>query len=110
MPSEKVMINVRVPNGLRDDFAIVAKHRGTSTSSLIYQFMLALVTEQRQMTPRLFPDFVSTESREPAAYDKAIIKAFNNNPPPPELVIKMLETFVELKEQIDKLRESNDAA
>ncbi len=52
--SKEININLRVRKGVREDFKIVADLRGASMSSLIHQFMVKCIREEKKISPESF--------------------------------------------------------
>ncbi len=51
---KEININVRVRRDVREDFKIVAELRGASMSSLIHQFMVKCIREEKKISPESF--------------------------------------------------------
>lgn len=55
VPSPKVkMINVRLTPAVHDQFKIACDLRGVSMSSLLYQFIVRTIREERELEPQAF--------------------------------------------------------
>jgi hypothetical protein len=55
MASPKVkMINVRLKPDTHDDFKIACELRGGSMSSILHQFIVRTIREEKEMSPRSF--------------------------------------------------------
>lgn len=67
---ETVLLNLKLPRDLRDDFKVAAKLRGGSMSTLIHQFVVRVIREEKEKNPAAFADFVPEE--------KAIVMSPNN--------------------------------
>jgi hypothetical protein len=52
--SKEININLRVRKDVREEFKIVADLRGASMSSLIHQFMVQCIREEKERTPEAF--------------------------------------------------------
>jgi hypothetical protein len=52
--NKQININVRVRKDVRENFKIVADLRGASMSSLIHQFMVKCIREEKKIAPEIF--------------------------------------------------------
>jgi hypothetical protein len=52
--SKEMNINIRVRRDVRENFKIVADLRGASMSSLIHQFMVKCIREEKKISPEIF--------------------------------------------------------
>jgi hypothetical protein len=52
--NKEINLNIRVRKGVREDFKIVADLRGASMSSLIHQFMVKCIREEKKISPDAF--------------------------------------------------------
>jgi hypothetical protein len=48
------MVNVRLTEKVHEDFKIACELRGGSMSSLLYQFIVRTIREEREMEPKAF--------------------------------------------------------
>lgn len=52
--NKEVNLNLRVRADVRDEFKVVAELRGASVSSLIHQFMVKTIREEKEIEPEAF--------------------------------------------------------
>ncbi len=52
--SRKSMINVRLAEATHEDFKIVAELRGASMSTLLHQFIVKAIREEKEISPQAF--------------------------------------------------------
>jgi hypothetical protein len=52
--SKTRMVNVRLTERVHEDFKIACELRGVSMSSLMHQFVIRTIREEREMEPRAF--------------------------------------------------------
>lgn len=55
MPIKKAILNLRLKPEVRDEFAIAAELRGASMSSLLHQFIVRTIREEKEAAPFAFP-------------------------------------------------------
>jgi uncharacterized protein (DUF1778 family) len=51
---KKAILNLRLKPEVRDEFAIAADLRGASMSSLIHQFIVRTIREEKEIAPQAF--------------------------------------------------------
>lgn len=54
MPVKKAILNLRLKPEVRDEFAIAAELRGASMSSLLHQFIVRTIREEKDAAPYAF--------------------------------------------------------
>ncbi len=52
--NKEINLNIRVRKEIRENFKIVADLRGASMSSLIHQFMVKCIREEKKISPESF--------------------------------------------------------
>jgi antitoxin component of RelBE/YafQ-DinJ toxin-antitoxin module len=70
--SKEININLRVRKDVREDFKIVADLRGASMSSLIHQFMVECIREEKERSPEAFSNlqYPNAVYRQEAIFDE----------------------------------------
>jgi hypothetical protein len=52
--NKEINLNIRVRRGVREDFKIVADLRGASMSSLVHQFIIKCIREEKKISSEAF--------------------------------------------------------
>lgn len=70
------MLTVKMPRSMLDELAIVARLHGTTMSSMVFQFVMRTIREQKEATPEHFPDHKPIDRGIKMEYPPEVLEAF----------------------------------
>lgn len=110
MDNKRKMLTVRMKPDIINDFGIAADLRGQTMSSLIYQYVLKTIREEKEKAPQAFPDYKKPEPKavidfDAEARDKQILnmvyESFDGKDINPELLKAVLTAVRTIKAATD---------
>lgn len=98
--SERKLLTVKLDKETIADFQISAKSRGATMSSLVHQFVLKTIREEKERFPQKFPDYAPPPVivRDENEINKIVYEAFEGREVDPDTLRAMLKTIKELLE------------
>lgn len=105
--NDPVQVNIQIPLHVREDFKIAARTKGMSMSSMIHQYIIRTIHEEKVKFPTMFPDYtpppviVSDERTMDDLIDAATHEiAGNVSDATLQMIRRMVKAATEIPEQV----------
>lgn len=78
---DEVILNIRISRGIREEFRVAAKMKGSSMSGLLHQFVIKSIREEKALDPSKFEKLLTKNSAPPRSASRKPSKKGENEMP-----------------------------